>query len=170
MVTLELIKNIALLLGIVDFLEYISYIWGRYGIQKSISISFYDLEWRYRNTFRFFIWILATAIILSGIGWGSPAFLISGLLLSLVGIFSRIQTKWKFIIHMVGAIGGILGCYIGITLLNFNLGLIVGGFILIETLILYLIGNKEHMIWNIEVICFANLMSTLLLMNNYLHI
>jgi hypothetical protein len=164
--SLELIKNIALLLGIVDFLVYVSYIWGKYGIQKSISISVYDLPVKYRFTFRIFIWILSLAIILAGIGWGSPVFFISGALLSLVGIFTHIKTKWKFIIHMIGAIGGILTCFTGIMLMDSTLGLVIGCLIIIETLLVYLFGNKKHFIWNLEIICFSDLMSALLLMIN----
>jgi hypothetical protein len=163
---LELIKNIALMLGVVDFLVYVSYIWGRYGIQRSISISVYDLPVNHQYIFRMFIWILSLAIILTGIGWGSPLFLISGSLLSLVGIFCHVKTKWKFHIHMVGAIGGILACFAGVMVMNNVLGVTIGGLIILETLLTYIFGNKKHMIWNVEVICFANLMGALLLMNN----
>lgn len=163
---LEFIKNVGLLIGISDFLLYVAFIWGRYGIQRSISISFYDLPMKNKFVFRLFIWILSSAIIISGIGWGSPMFLISGLLLSLVGIFTHIKVKWKFKIHMIGAIGGILSCAIGILMLNLNVGLIASGSILLGSLLLLLLGNKKHIIWNIEVICFASLMSALLYLNN----
>ena len=162
---LELLKNIALLLGITDFLVYVSYIWGRYGVQKSISISVYDLPVKYQYTFRFFVWILSAAIILAGIGWGSSIFLISGSLLSLVGFFCHIKTKWKYHIHMVGAIGGILTCFAGIMWMSSTLGLVVGGLIIVEALLCYLFVDKKHFIWNVEIISFANLMGSLLLLN-----
>lgn len=163
--SLDLFKYVMLLIGTADFLMYISYIWGKFGIQKSISISFYDLVWRDRNIFRFFIWILSASIIVNGIGLDTPLFFISGGLLSLVGIFTRIKVRWKYYIHMVGAIGGIISCAIGVVLLNFNTGIISIISILFITLLTFIFGEKKHILWNIEVICFTSLMSTLLYLN-----
>lgn len=163
---LELFKNVALLVGLVDFLVYVAFVWGKYGIQQSISISFYKWPTDEKILFRFFIWILSLAIILGGIGWGIKTFLISGLLLSLVGIFSRIQIKWVFMIHMIGAIGGIIACYIGIAIINLNIGIIAFLLILVGVILSFIFGNRKNIIWDIEVICFSVLMGSLLYINN----
>jgi hypothetical protein len=158
----NLVKNIGLLTGIVVFSLYVAYIWGRYGIQKSISISFYDLPPENRIVFRVFIWTLSLSIMLSGIGWKSPMFFASGLLLSLVGVFSDIKVKWKFTVHLTGAIGGILSCWIGLGLINQDIGIIIGILILLQSSILFLVKDREHFIWNVEITCFTYLISGLL--------
>jgi hypothetical protein len=166
MTTLEFIKNIALLTGIADFLIYVAFIWGRYGIQRSISISFYDLPMDYKIIFRLFIWILSAAIFLCGIGWENPLFFISGPLLSLVGIFTRIKVKWKYVIHMIGAIGGIISCFVAVMMCDLKLGVITCFASILGFMLAFFFGKKEHMIWNVEVVCFATLMSSLLYLNN----
>ena len=155
-------KEISLIIAVVVFVLYVAYVWGRFGIQKSISISYYEFPNGDRWAFRVFIWILSLAIILAGIGWGTPFFLLGGGLLSLVGFFSRIKVKRKFIVHMVGAIGGILSCYIGVLVMDLKLGLVAGGCIIIQSLACYIYGRKEHYIWNIEIACFTWLMGSLL--------
>ena len=71
-------KEISLIIAEVVFVLYVAYVWGRFGIQKSISISYYEFPNGDRWTFRVFIWILSLAIILAGIGWGTPFFLLGG--------------------------------------------------------------------------------------------
>lgn len=164
--SLELIKNIGLLLGLVDFLLYVAFVWGKYGIQKSISISYYEWPTDEKFLFRLFIFILSSAIIISGIGWHIKTFLISGLLLSFVGIFSNINIKWIYRLHMIGAIGGILACFLGIILISLPIGLISAVTALIGFLLVILFGNRKNIIWDIEVICFSTLMASLLYINN----
>jgi hypothetical protein len=154
-------KEIAITIAIVDFVLYVAYIWGRYGIQKSISISFYELPEHERDLFRVFILVLALAVIISGIGFDNIAFYISGGLLSLVGIFSRIQNKKKFIIHLTGAIGGIISCNIALMLEDFKMGLYSTTIVLVGIILVLLFGNRKHLIWNIEIICFSVLIIAL---------
>ena len=158
-------KDISLIIAMAAFILYVAYVWGRFGIQKSISISFYEFPNHNRWVFRTFIWILSIAIILAGIGWDTPFFFIGGVLLSLVGFFSRIKVKRKFIVHMIGAIGGILTCFIGILIMNQTLGFIAGIGIMSQSTACYLWGKKEHIIWNIEIACFVFLMSSLFYLN-----
>lgn len=166
---INLIKNVSLLVGIVDFVMYATYVWGRFGVQNSISLSFYDWTKREKYLFRVFVWILCLAIIASGIGWQNPLFFVSGILLSFVGIFSNIeQARWKYICHMIGAIGGILACFVGVTMINWEIGLLVASLTLSHTALTYLLGKKENIIWNIEVACFIYLIGSLLYIINVL--
>jgi len=159
-------KLIAIIIAIVDFVLYVAYIWGRYGIQKSISISYYDLPAGSRVLFRVFIWILSLAVILSGIGWDNGLFFTSGAMLSLVGIFSNIKDKDKFVIHMIGAIGGIATCFCAIFYESAIVGIwtLVSAFVLLS--IVFQFGNEKHLIWNAEVVSFSILITSILYLIN----
>lgn len=158
-------RDIGLLIGLTVFLVYVAYVWGRFGVQESISISFYDFPNHDRWVFRCFIWILSTAIIISGIGWHIPYFFIGGALLTLVGFFSSILIKRRYIVHMIGAIGGIISCYIGVLVADLTTGIIAGIGIIIQSLLCYIFAKKEHFIWNLEIACFTFLMGSLLYLN-----
>lgn len=163
----EMIKSAALTVAIVDFVAYVFYVWGRYGIQSSISISFYDWDRDDRWLFRGFVWILSGAIIFSGIGWGNPIFFVSGSLLSLVGFFTKIKVKWKYVIHMIGAIGGISVCYLGILYMNILVGLAAIGLTSLQILILIFVSKRQNMIWNAEITFFMYLIAGLLYVVNF---
>ena len=38
-------KEISLIIAVVVFVLYVAYVWGRFGIQKSISISYYEFPY-----------------------------------------------------------------------------------------------------------------------------
>lgn len=157
-------KDFSLILATVVFVMYVSYVWGRFGVQKSISISYYDFPNENRWIFRTFIWILSIAIIIAGIGWKTPWFFISGGLLSLVGFFSRIKVKRKYIVHMIGAISGIVAGFIGVFVQNIELGICVFAAIFGQSMF-FLIHKSKNIIWNIEIACFTWIMLALLYMN-----
>jgi hypothetical protein len=168
---LELIKNIALLVAIIDFAIYVSYIWGKYGVQPSISASFYDLPERYNIYFRFYIFILSLAVITSGFGWKTPLFFISGTLLSMVGIFPDLfKNKTKHILHLIGAIGGITVAIIGLSTLNLTIGVIAATTIVSMSILFRILLGKEDILWWIEIISFSTIIFALLYLNNYFKI
>lgn len=159
-------KLIAIIIAIVDFVLYVAYVWGRYGIQKSISISYYDLPTGSRVLFRVFIWILSLAVILSGIGWDNGLFFTAGALLSLVGFFSNIKEKNNYIIHMIGAIGGIVTCLFAVFHESRVVGIwaIASAFFLLS--LVFQFGNEKHIIWNAEVVSFSILITSILYLIN----
>jgi len=113
------IQNIALIILVINCLLYVGYIVYRYGIQKSISMSFYNLPRRLQPWFRAFIWIMSACIIV--IGWFELAYIISGIGLSIVGIFPRVKVGWKKKIHVAWAIVWMVAGFMSILIhYNFN--------------------------------------------------
>lgn len=161
------IKNLALILAISSFAIYVAYVWGKYGVQSSISISFYDFPDNQRFAFRVFIFILSLSIIIAGIGWDIIWFYLSGGCLSLVGIFARVHNKVKKIIHSAGAIFGIIFAIFAIDTMQNNIAHYVIALIILQSIALVNFGKLKHAIWNIEITCFSYIILAILYIVNF---
>ena len=151
----------AIFIAMANFILYVSYIWGRYGVQESISISYYDLPVGSRIYFRLFIFILSACISFCGAMIWNEFLFFSGVLLSLVGLFSKIEDKKKKRWHVFGAISGIVLCYAGIAyedIIIASASLAISLSILSTTAIF---GKEKNVIWNIEVSAFIGLITGL---------
>ena len=80
-------QNIMLILGLVFFTSYILYIIREFGVQKSISFSFYKLPKTEKWIFRGLVWFLSAVVIIAGNC--EPWLIASGCLLSIVGMFTE---------------------------------------------------------------------------------
>ena len=97
------------------FVSYVAFIWIRYGIQKSISDSFYRLieDPKVPNVigqslFTFFCWGFAFPAIILGANFGSFLIPLAGGLICMVGVATAFKLKFEGILHTIAAIGGIL--------------------------------------------------------------
>lgn len=136
------------------FVLYVAWVWIRYGIQSSISDSYYRY---YKNgkekyLFTFFIWgfaypalmltatpLMFFAVMLLGITGASPAFK------------SEKAVKWS---HMLGAYGGVLLSQASIVY-DFKMWYITLIFIILSgTLMILNVNNK---IWWVECVAFLSI-------------
>lgn len=96
-------KIAALGVAILVFIAYNWYVIKEYGIQKSMSWSYYVIENKW--LFQAFIYVLSACIILAGCDYYTLA---AGLLLSLVGLAPTVKETYIKVIHSFGAVLSIL--------------------------------------------------------------
>ena len=144
-------ETILLLISVAIFLSYIGFIALKYGIQKSISESYYRLPSKQKVLFTLALWGFAIPVIILGGMLESWLLFLAGGLITLVGAapaFKSLLMEYKA--HMFGAYGGIL---LGLTALvvNFNLWWLVLIAVILAVIIKFTIKNY---IWWIEVLAF----------------
>ena len=131
------------------FISYVLFIWTKYGIQKSISESYYVLPKKENFLFILFCWLFAFPAMLLG---DSYLMLFAGGGIVFVGASAAMHTFPTRMAHLIGAIGGmILACLAMI--FQYHMWYMVAG---IAGLIpvAYLL-DKKHLFWWIEVMIFT---------------
>jgi hypothetical protein len=145
---LNLITFIAM---ITVFLSYVSFIWLKFGIQKSISASYYVLPENVRFLFTLFCWGFAFPAIILGIQTTWLMFF-AGAGIVFVGAAPRILEKDVFRIHMIAAVSGIIfsqsAIFFGYHMLWLNI-------VSIALAALSLL-SKNHYFWWIELVAFTS--------------
>jgi len=146
---------------VIASIMYLARIVSKYGIPSSISSSVDDLPHRKDFIFRWYVWGLALSI--SAMGQDVIFYIASGFL-ALVCIFIDLHTKWKKIIHVIGAFGGISLTFIGILLENPPMGVVI---ILPNLLFAGIIAKfkvPDPIFW-IEIISMVNILIGFILIN-----
>jgi hypothetical protein len=145
-------NNVLFTLMLIVFISYVGFIWIRYGVQKSISDSYYRLPQGYKFLFTLFTWGFAyPAAILASNVWITPA----AMLICLVGVardFKNIKVLKFF--HMFAAYTGVVLSQIGIWIYYDMWYLTIGFIILSGTLFLL---NTKNKIWYIELLAFGSI-------------
>jgi len=131
------------------FLAYVSFIWVKYGVQKSISESYYCLPKKENWLFVAFCWLFAfPAMILGNSYW----MLFAGGGIVFVGAAAAMHTFPTRAWHLSGAIGGmILGCLAMI--FQFNMWWLVPA--IAAAIGLAALVDKKHLMWWAEVAIFV---------------
>ena len=133
------------------FLSYISFIWIVYGIQKSISASYYALPKNLRFLFTLFCWGFALPAIICGVDV-TPLMFFAGAGICFVGAAPEIQDKWVYKHHMIFAISGMvfsqLAIFFGYHMLWLNITSVV------LCAIIPFIFKKSYFWW-MELVVFA---------------
>jgi hypothetical protein len=150
---MEQLKIYTLLLTFIISLSYVIRVWVVYGIQPTISQSYYKFKYPDRCIFQIMIYVLSICIIVNGYNlW----FLISGLLLSLVGFFPTIKNKVHKVFHFIGALGGIALTFVSfIYVYHYYIPAII---VVVSSAVLFLIKIK-NIVWWIEIICVLVILS-----------
>lgn len=142
-----------ILLGIsaLIFISYISYIIKNYGVQKSISMSYYKLSDKYKILFLVFVWGFAMPLgILIENNYQILLFAIS--IIMIVGITPNFDDYIPIKgIHLFGAFGGVLTAMVSIWI-EFNLPWVVLITLFISGIIYKSVKNY---IWWIEILTFS---------------
>jgi len=131
------------------FLAYVGYIWAKYGVQKSISESYYVLPKKKNWLFVAFTWLFAFPAMVLG---NSLLMLFAGGGIVFVGAAAAMHTFPTRAWHLTGAIGGmILACLAMIT--QFGMWYLLPA-IAVAILIAFLV-DKKHLMWWAEVAIFV---------------
>lgn len=129
------------------FTFYIIYIWRNYGVQPSISDSWYIMKEKW--LFTFFIWSLAIVTCF----YGTLLFFLSGAFLAFVGAATAFKDKMTDKVHYIGATGGISLSLIALAELGIWLPLIST----ISISVILILFKTKNKTWWIEVQAFVNI-------------
>ena len=124
------------------FLSYVTFIWSKYGVQKSISESYYVLPLKWNWLFVAFCWLFAFPAMILG---NSLLMLFAAGGIVFVGAAAAMHTFPTRAVHLIGAVGGmILGCVAMIT--QFHMWYLVPA-VAVSILIAYIFDKKNLMWW-----------------------
>lgn len=142
---------------------YVYYVYRKFGVQKSISMSYYCFKPKDRWKFQLTIWVTACGGALTF--QTTLGYVASGLLL-MVALFPTIKEEWHKVVHMFGAISSII-LYFMSTYIDFHqkiaiisMLIVSGGLCIYDSL--YNDEKDSDLIWNIEISAFIILILTIL--------
>jgi len=131
------------------FLSYVIGIWTKYGIQKSISESYYVLPEKWNWLFVAFCWgFIFPAMIIGNSYW----MLAAGAGIVLVGAAAAMHTfptrRW----HLIGAIGGIIASQLAI---YFQYDMLWLNLVSLPLAGLVAVLFKKYAMWCVELVAFV---------------
>jgi hypothetical protein len=135
------------------FISYVGYIWIKYGVQTSISESYYRLPWKKKHLFVLFCWGFAMSAIIASIDI-TPLMFGAGVGISFVGAAAEFKKRLSRTVHYVGAIGGIAFSQLAI-LLGFDMLILNIIFLSSTALLLAMRSIVNNYFWWIEIIAFC---------------
>lgn len=131
------------------FLAYVGYIWAKYGVQTSISESYYVLPKKDNWLFVLFTWLFAFPAMILGNSWWM---FFAGGGIVWVGANAAMHQQPTRAIHLATAIGGmIMGCLAMI--FQFHMWYLVVG--ILAAMITAFILDKKHLMWWSEIAIFV---------------
>ncbi len=131
------------------FISYVSFIWVKYGIQISISESYYVLPKKINFLFVLFTWLFAIPAMISG---NSLLMFIAGGGIVFVGAAAAMHKMPTRIVHLVAAIGGMILAGLAM-IFQYHMWYMTAG-VALALPIAYLI-DKKHFMWWAELIIFT---------------
>jgi len=150
-------KVILYIIQLLVFLSYVSFIWIKYGVQKSISESYYALPKKINFLFTFFCWGFSIPLIIIG---DNALMFLAGSGIVFVGAAAQIKEKMTRQVHMVSAYAGIILSQVAIGVV-YKMYYVNISFI-ISALIFFLL--RKYMIdfvWWIEIVAFISIVYVL---------
>ena len=133
------------------FISYLTFVVITYGVQTSISESYYRLPKKINFLFTFFCWGFAIPAIILG---DNALMFLAGSGIAFVGAAAAFKDKMTNNVHMIGAYGGVLLSQISIWY-NYHMWYITIIFIILSgTLLLLKVKNK---IWWAECLAFLSI-------------
>ena len=91
--------------AIVVFFSYVAYIWKKYGVQRSISNSYYKLPENRKFLFIGFCWLFAFPVMILG---DNALMFGAGTFICFVGAAAAMHRFPTRAVHLTGAIGGMI--------------------------------------------------------------
>ena len=144
------ITFVSFLIMVIVFVTYISFIWLKYGIQTSISRSYYTLPPKLRILFTLFCWTFAMSAIVASVDVSLLMFG-AGVGIGFVGTAAQLKYKLDYKVHMVAAVCAIVISQIAI-LIDFEMW-----YVNVATIILSIIMtclSKKNYLWWVEIVSF----------------
>ena len=124
------------------FISYVLFIMIKYGVQKSISESYYALPTKLRPLFTFFCWGFAFPAIIIG---DSVLMFFAGTGIAFVGVACNMHEPFVRKVHLTAAIGGVTCAQLAI-LFNYHMWWLTAAFVL-ASIITYLFNKKTYIWW-----------------------
>lgn len=133
------------------FFAYVAFIWIKYGIQKSISESYYVLPKKWNPLFTFVLWGFAIPAIILG---DCTLMFLAGAGIAFVGAAAQMHQEFVRKVHVTAAIAGITFGHLAI-IFNYHMWYITAGFIIAA--LPFMIFDKKHRIWWGEILAFISI-------------
>ena len=124
------------------FLAYVGYIWAKYGVQKSISESYYVLPKKQNWFFVAFTWLFAFPAMILG---NSLLMMFAGAGIVFVGAAAAMHRFPTRAVHLTGAVGGMFLASVAMVT-QFHMWFLIPA-ILVAMLIAFLLDKKSLMWW-----------------------
>jgi hypothetical protein len=141
------------------FVSYVSFIWIKYGVQRSISDSYYRLPKNLQPLFTLFCWGFAFPAIIIGVDLTDNFLMfLAGAGICFVGAAAQFKEELTKGVHMIGAYGGVLFSQLAIAI-NFHMYYMNVIFILLAILFEVLGYYKimKNKIWWQEILAFLSI-------------
>jgi len=139
------------------FISYISFIWIKYGVQSSISQSYYALPKDWNILFTLFCWGFAFPAIILGVEVTGLMFF-AGAGIAFVGAAAAIKDTFVEKVHTIAATSGIifsqLAIFFGYHMWELNVASIVIA-LLVQLLV------KKNTLWWVEIVAFLTMAAAL---------
>jgi len=133
---------------LVVFFSYVGFIWIKYGVQRSISDSYYRLPDKWKFLMTLFCWGFAVPAMIIG---NTALMFLAGSFIAFVGVAAAFKESMTKEVHMIGAYGGVLFSQMSI-MIDYGLWPISALFLLFSTTLL-LFGAKNQIWWQ-EILAF----------------
>jgi len=137
-----MITTILFFLMVTVFIAYVSFIWSKYGILKSISESYYKLPRKWNWLFVAFCWLFAFPAMILG---GSYLMMFAAGGIVFVGAAAAMHTFPTRAVHLTGAIGGMILACIAMVVQYHMWYMTVG--VAVLALLALLLDKKRAMWW-----------------------
>lgn len=139
---------------LIVFFSYVGYIWAKYGVQTSISQSYYVLPKNIQFLMTFFCWGFAFPAMILG---SSGLMFLAGAGIAFVGAAAAFQETMTHEVHMIGAGVGVAASQLAI-ILQYHMWPISVAFAVISLLLLLFRKQIEYKhIWWIEIAAFISI-------------
>ena len=148
---------ISFFIMVLVFVSYVSFIWLKYGVQESISASYYALPKQYNILFPLFCWEFAIPAIIAGADV-TPLMFFAGAGICFVGAAAQINDNWVNKIHSTAAILGVLFSQLAII---FGYHMLLVSAISIAIIALLKLLKVKNQTWWIELVAFSAIVYTL---------
>ena len=146
-------REILYIIQLLVFVSYVSFIWIKYGVQTSISESYYALPTKLNFLFTFFCWGFSLPLIIIG---DNVLMFLAGSGIAFVGAAAQIRQKMTRTVHMVSAYAGIIFSQLAIGFIYevYYVNIIA----VLSALILFLMRKRiKNFVWWIEIVMFMSI-------------
>ena len=141
----------SLIVMIAVFVSYVSYVWLKFGRQKSISMSYYALPKNQRPLFTLFCWGFSIPAIITG---ETALMFVAGTGIAFVGAACQIRDAFVKRVHVTAAAIGIVAGELAIAV-NFGMWPVVAAFVAAS--VAAGLADKKHYIWWTEIMAFISI-------------
>lgn len=152
-----ILKLVLLLEMLAVFMGYTLFIAIKYGVQTSISQSYYVLPKNQRIFFTFFCWFFAIPAMI--LGENGLMFFAGGFICA-VGAAAAFQEQLTYQVHMIGAIGGVILSQMAII---FVYDMLYVSYIYCLSILILSKFLKKNVTWWVEVFAFISIFFVLCL-------